>query len=175
MAPAAAPAATINDPDTVRVWISSRESVSASAALVRYAKTFVGVPYRWGGSDPSGFDCSGYIQYVYARFGVKMDHSTYSQRAAYPAVARKNLRAGDLVFFSGTGHAGIYIGRGRFIHSPRSGKRIHVASLSDGWYARSYSGAVRPPLSGQRLRSTSVSDIGRSVGTRDVSSAASRA
>ncbi len=175
MAPAAAPAATINDPDVVRASISAREAAPASVSLVRYAKKFIGVPYRWGGSDPSGFDCSGYIQYVYARFGVKMDHSTYAQRAAFPAVARKNLRAGDLVFFSGSGHAGIYIGRGRFIHSPRSGKRIHIASLSDGWYARSYSGAVRPPLTGQRLRSTSGSDSGRSVGTRAVSSAASRA
>lgn len=147
----------------------------SSQDVIRYARRFIGTPYRWGGSTPAGFDCSGYIQYVYARFGVRMDHSTYAIRGAFPAVARENLRAGDIIFFASNGHAGIYVGGGRFIHSPSSGKRIHIAKLTDGWYARTYGGAVRPSLPAQRSRSTRGSDIGRSGGTRSASSAAVRA
>lgn len=115
------------------------------AALVRYAATFSGTPYRWGGSSPGGFDCSGLVRYVYARFGVQMEHFTGAQYAAYPKVARDDLQPGDLVFFAGRGHVGIYIGRGRFIHATHSGDHVRVSKLSEGWYRTGYAGAVRPP------------------------------
>jgi cell wall-associated NlpC family hydrolase len=174
-APAGAAGAVAPNAHTARGVIDTADRGPSSQDVIRYARRFIGTPYHWGGSTPAGFDCSGYIQYVYARFGVRMDHSTYAIRGAFPPVSRANLRAGDIVFFAGDGHAGIYIGRGRFIHSPSSGKRIHIARLTDGWYARSYGGAVRPTLPSQRARSTSGSDTGRSAGTRSASSAAVRA
>lgn len=115
------------------------------AALVRYAAQFTGTPYRWGGSSPAGFDCSGLVRYVYGKFGVQMEHFSGAQYAAYPKVDRDDLRPGDLVFFAGRGHVGIYIGRGRFIHSTHSGDHVRVSKLSEGWYRTGYAGAVRPP------------------------------
>jgi cell wall-associated NlpC family hydrolase len=115
------------------------------AALVRYATQLAGTPYRWGGSTPAGFDCSGLVRYVYAKFGVPMEHFTGAQYAAYPKVGRDDLRPGDLVFFAGRGHVGIYIGRGRFIHATRGGDHVRVSKLSEDWYRTGYAGAVRPP------------------------------
>jgi len=144
------------------------------AALVRYAARFVGTPYRWGGSSPAGFDCSGLISYVYGRFGVRMAHYTGAQYAAYPKVARRRLRPGDLVFFDGLGHAGIYAGRGRFIHATHSGDHVRVSKLSERWYRDRYAGAVRPPY--PRGGSRTVGPVTRKPdGIRPVSSPASEA
>jgi cell wall-associated NlpC family hydrolase len=110
----------------------------------RFAKAFLGTPYRWGGASPAGFDCSGLSSYVYAKFGVRMDHYTGSQWEAFRKVPRKRLRQGDLVFFSGLSHMGIYVGRGRFIHAPHTGDVVRISRLDESWYARSYVGAVRP-------------------------------
>lgn len=118
--------------------------------IVTEALRHRGTPYVWGGSTPAGFDCSGFTSYVYAKFGVKMAHSTYTQYDAYERVARKNLLPGDLVFFSGVGHVGIYIGNGKMVHSPRSGKSVEVVRINSSWYGRTYVGAVRPPLGGPR-------------------------
>ena len=115
------------------------------AALVRYAARFTGTPYRWGGASPGGFDCSGLVRYVYGRFGVRMAHYTGAQYAAFPKVARNGLRPGDLVFFGGLGHVGIYIGRGRFIHATHSGDHVRMSKLTERWYRDGYAGAVRPP------------------------------
>lgn len=123
-------------------------------AVVSYARRFLGTPYVWGGASPAGFDCSGFTSYVYAKFGVRMVHYTGSQYAAYRKVPRNKLRAGDLVFFSGLGHMGIYIGRGRFIHSPSSGGVVRINDINDGWYRTSYVGAVRPPFPRSASRST---------------------
>lgn len=113
---------------------------------MKYAKQFVGTPYRWGGASPRGFDCSGLTSYVYAHFGVKMAHYTGAQYAAFRKVGRKALRPGDLVFFNGLGHTGIYIGRGRFIHATHSGDYVRISHLNEGWYRRGWVGAVRPPF-----------------------------
>ncbi len=101
------------------------------------------MPYRWGGSSPSGFDCSGLVYYVYGRLGVHLPRVTYSQWDAGPHIARNALRPGDLVFFYGHGHVGLYLGGGLFIHAPHTGTTVQITSLS-GWYADHYDGAVRP-------------------------------
>ena len=103
----------------------------------------MGVRYVYGGSTPrSGFDCSGFVRYVYAHFGVSLPHSTYAQFDDGRRVARGHLRPGDLVFFDGVGHVGLYVGNGRFIHAPHTGTRVRVQTLA-GWYSQRFVGARR--------------------------------
>ena len=113
------------------------------ASVVRFARRFLGVPYSYGGVSPaSGFDCSGFTRYVFAHFGVALPHYTFGQYDLGRSVSRSALEPGDLVFFDGVGHVGLYIGRDRFIHAPHSGTRVSVDSLS-GWYGGRYVGARR--------------------------------
>jgi cell wall-associated NlpC family hydrolase len=102
-----------------------------------------GVPYVWGGASPSGFDCSGLVMYAYSRVGVSLPHSSYAQYGMGVAVPRDQLQPGDLVFFDGLGHVGMYIGGGMFVHAPHTGTVVQVASLDSGWYAATYVGARR--------------------------------
>jgi len=112
--------------------------------VVGFAMQLVGTPYQWGGASPSGFDCSGFVNYVYAHFGKSLPHYTGAQWNSGAQVSRDQLEPGDLVFFDGLGHDGIYIGGGQFIHSPHTGDSVKVSSLGEGWYGRRYVGAVRP-------------------------------
>jgi peptidoglycan DL-endopeptidase CwlO len=111
--------------------------------VVGIAMQFLGVPYVWGGASPSGFDCSGLIMYSFAQMGVSLPHHAASQYGMGVPVSRDQLQAGDLVFFNGLGHAGIYIGGGQFIHAPHSGDVVKISSLSDSWYAATWVGARR--------------------------------
>ena len=109
---------------------------------VRIANDLTGTPYSWGGESPSsGFDCSGLVRYVYGRLGIELPHHAASQWSLGRPVSPGHLRAGDLVFFSGLGHVGIYAGHGKFIHSPRSGESVRWQSLSSRM--SSYEGARR--------------------------------
>ena len=111
---------------------------------VGIAEQYLGVPYVYGGASPSGFDCSGLVAYVYAQLGVSLPHYTVSQYN-YPNgvhVSRSQLQPGDLVFFAGLGHVGIYIGGNQFIHAPHTGSYVKIDSM-DGWYASEYYGATR--------------------------------
>ena len=110
--------------------------------VVGIAMRYLGVPYVWGGSSPRGFDCSGFTMYVYAQIGVSLPHYTGSQYAMGTAVSRDQLQPGDLVFFDGLGHEGIYIGGNQFIHAPHTGDVVKISSIS-GWYASTYVGARR--------------------------------
>ena len=104
--------------------------VSLGQRAVRIAAKELGVPYRYGGSSPSGFDCSGLVAYVYGKLGVRLPHNAAAQYAYGRAVDRRHLKPGDLVFFHGLGHVGVYIGRGRIIHAPHSGERVEIQSLA---------------------------------------------
>jgi cell wall-associated NlpC family hydrolase len=115
---------------------------SQYGGVVGIAMQYLGVPYVWGGSSPSGFDCSGFVAYVYAQVGVSLPHYTGAQWNVGVPVARSDLQPGDLVFFDGLGHVGLYIGGDQFIHAPHTGTVVQISSLS-GWYAATYVGARR--------------------------------
>jgi cell wall-associated NlpC family hydrolase len=110
--------------------------------VVTYAKRVLGAPYAYGGSSPRGFDCSGFVRYVYAHFGITLPHSSYAQFSDGRRVRRGSLHPGDLVFFDSVGHVGIYVGNGRFIHAPHSGTRVRIETFA-GWYGARFSGARR--------------------------------
>jgi cell wall-associated NlpC family hydrolase len=111
---------------------------------VRAALSQRGVRYRYGGSSPaSGFDCSGLVAWAFVRAGVQLPHSSYQLAVKGRRVLRATLRAGDLVFFSGSSHVGIYLGGGRFVHAPHSGTVVRIDSLRVGWYRTTYDGARR--------------------------------
>jgi cell wall-associated NlpC family hydrolase len=112
--------------------------------VVQEAMKYLGTPYRWGGSGPGGFDCSGFTSYVYSKFGRSLPHYTGAQYTSGARVSEGNLEPGDLVFFNGVGHEGIYIGGGKFIHAPHTGDVVKISSLNDGYYRSTYDGAVRP-------------------------------
>jgi peptidoglycan DL-endopeptidase CwlO len=112
--------------------------------VVPIALRYLGIPYRWGGASPSGgFDCSGFVMYVYGRIGISLPHHAASQYAYGRPVSRSQLRPGDIVFFNGLGHNGIYIGGGRFVHSPHTGDVVKISSLWDSWYAATWVGGRR--------------------------------
>jgi peptidoglycan hydrolase-like protein with peptidoglycan-binding domain len=117
---------------------------SRGARVSALATRYLGIPYRWGGTSPrTGFDCSGFVMYLYAKVGVSLPHNAAAQYRYGRAVSRRNLAAGDIVFFDGLRHDGIYLGGGRFIHSPHSGDVVKISSLHDSWYASRWVGARR--------------------------------
>jgi cell wall-associated NlpC family hydrolase len=138
------PVSVFDDP-----LVGSSEVGTAPAPPSRYggvvgiAMQFLGTPYVWGGSSPGGFDCSGFVMYVFAQIGVSLPHNAAAQYGYGTPVSREQLEPGDLVFFDGLGHNGIYIGGGQFIHSPHTGDVVKISSLSDSWYARTWVGARR--------------------------------
>jgi peptidoglycan DL-endopeptidase CwlO len=110
--------------------------------VVGIAMHYLGVPYVWGGASPSGFDCSGFVMYVYGQMGVSLPHSSYAQYGYGSPVSMSQLQPGDLVFFDGLGHVGIYVGGGSFIHAPHTGDVVKISSLT-GWYASTFVGGRR--------------------------------
>jgi len=111
------------------------------------AKSLVGFPYRYGGRGPKVFDCSGLTSYVYARHGYKLPRRAKDQMTFGRWVPKRRLKPGDLVFFKvswyGSYHVGIFLGNGRFVHAPRTGKRVEVQRLDNGYYKKRYYTARR--------------------------------
>lgn len=111
------------------------------------AKSLVGSPYRYGGRGPKVFDCSGLTSYVYARHGYKLPRRAKDQMTSGRWVPKRRLKPGDLVFFKvswyNSYHVGIFLGDGRFVHAPRTGKRVEVQRLDNGYYKKRYYTARR--------------------------------
>ena len=110
----------------------------------RIALRAVGVPYRWGGTSPgSGFDCSGLVYWTYGRLGISLPHSSYALAGTGRPIRSSRLRPGDLLFFWGNGHVGIYVGHGRMVHAPHAGERVQVVRLAASGYGGALDAARR--------------------------------
>jgi peptidoglycan DL-endopeptidase CwlO len=136
---AAAVGASAAAPDTSAAVVPP----SGYSGVVGVAMSYIGTPYVWAGASPAGFDCSGLVMYSYAQEGVSLPHSSYAMWNIGTSVPKDQLEPGDIVFFDGLGHVGIYIGGGEFVHAPHTGTDVQVSSLDSGSYAASYDGARR--------------------------------
>jgi cell wall-associated NlpC family hydrolase len=125
-------------------------SKSPADLAASHALKMLGKPYRFGGSSPTGFDCSGLVQYSYRQAGVSLPHNTDKQRSASRQVKLADLRRGDLLFFNQEGkkygHVAIYIGDGKFVHAPSSGKSVRSDSLDSPYWRKHLSEARRPAV-----------------------------
>jgi hypothetical protein len=117
------------------MWHRHRVAAPFGNRVVSYARHFLGTRYSWGGSSPrSGFDCSGLVRFVYDHFGIGLPHSSWADLGHGRRVSRGSLRPGDLVFFYGASHVGIYAGDGRFIDAPHTGARVRVSTMHEYAY-----------------------------------------
>lgn len=98
---------------------------------VALARTQLGVPYVYGGASPDGFDCSGLVMWVFGRLGISLPHNAAALFSVGRPVSLGHLRPGDLVFFPGLGHVGIYVGDGRMIHAPQTGEYVEIEALDE--------------------------------------------
>ena len=116
---------------------------SLGSRAARIALQAVGVPYQWGGTSMAGFDCSGLVYWAYRRLGVELPRTSYSLYDRGRRVPRSRLKAGDLLFFVGLGHVGLYLGQGRMVHAPRAGRTVEVVSLRGSYFGGQLIGARR--------------------------------
>ncbi|MBA1146155.1 C40 family peptidase [Ectothiorhodospiraceae bacterium WFHF3C12] len=118
-----------------------------ASVIVTAARNTLGTPYRYGGDDPAGFDCSGLVRYTHARAGLSVPRTVARQQAVATPVDADALRPGDLVFFRLSGwkpsHVGIYVGQGRFIHAPSSGGQVRYDHLQERFWTRHFDSAGR--------------------------------
>jgi peptidoglycan DL-endopeptidase CwlO len=147
-AAAAAPAPIVSNsadaaPATTPSPVAAPSSGGGNATVVQIAMRYLGIPYVYAGDSPSGgFDCSGFTMYVYAQVGISLPHNAAMQFGMGTPVSYDQLEPGDLVFFYGLGHVGMYIGGGNFIHAPHTGDVVKISPLA-GHYASVFDGARR--------------------------------
>ena len=124
-----------------------RASDAVATAAADQALELIGKPYRYGGSTPAGFDCSGLVHYSYKQAGLVLPRDTGDQRQASVRVQRAGLRKGDLVFFDQEGkkssHVGIYIGHGRFVHAPSTGCKVKIDQIDSPYWTKHFAEARR--------------------------------
>jgi cell wall-associated NlpC family hydrolase len=155
----------INPTEALHLWIKSKKVTGAhvmnqidavrndvvdkTSNLVATALDLLGAPYRRGGTNAeTGFDCSGFVRSIYSQaIGLMLPRSANQQAAATQTIDKKELQPGDLVFFNTMrrtfSHVGIYIGDGKFVHSPRSGQTVRVEDMQDSYWKKRFSGARR--------------------------------
>lgn len=140
-----------------RAVLNAPSSLAASAAddqpdpgtaLVDLAEQYVGAPYRWGGASPAGFDCTGFVMWVYAQFGISLPHNEAGQLASGARVSADDLQPGDVVVFANTyraglSHTGIYVGGGQFVHAADERHGVTLSALWDGYWGPRLVGASR--------------------------------
>jgi cell wall-associated NlpC family hydrolase len=141
--PATAAAAPDRSDEGVRPTMPVEMRATTGEKAVAIALRYLGTPYSWAGASPAGFDCSGFVMYVYGKLDITVPHSSWMLWDEGRPVTRKHLRAGDIVFFNGRSHVGIYVAKGRFVHSPHSGDVVKVSRFSEDWYGSTYDGARR--------------------------------
>ena len=141
--PATAAAAPDRSDEGVRPTMPVEMRATTGEKAVAIALRYLGTPYSWAGASPAGFDCSGFVMYVYGKLDITLPHSSWMLWGEGRPVTRKHLRAGDIVFFNGRSHVGIYVAKGRFVHSPHSGDVVKVSRFSEDWYGSTYEGARR--------------------------------
>jgi cell wall-associated NlpC family hydrolase len=111
---------------------------------VKLALQAVGIPYRWAGESPdTGFDCSGLVRWAYGRVGVDLPHNSYALYGVGRRVAASRMKPGDVLFFEGLGHVGLYAGKGRMVHAPETGRTVEVVRLNTTGYGSRLIGARR--------------------------------
>src|SRR5260370_860510 len=120
--------------------LAPADAASAAARAVEAALNELGKPYRYGALGPSTFDCSGLTKFAYGAAGIGLPHSAAAQYQSGRRVNRNQLQPGDLIFWRGLGHVGLYIGNGKMVHAPRTGEVVTIISIDQGGYL----GAVRP-------------------------------
>ena len=117
------------------------------AMVADVALAMIGVPYRYGGASPRGMDCSGLVYYAYHQAGMEVPRTVAELRRSSFSISPSHLRPGDLLFFRLNGlrvsHVGIYVGDGRFVHAPRTGKRVSIARLGNGYWKKRLAGTGR--------------------------------
>lgn len=152
-------------PDAVDAEPKAKVVSGAASSLIDTAKDQIGVRYSWGGTSRSGFDCSGFVQFVFAKHGVKLPRTSIAQSGVGAKVAKSDLLTGDLVFFitrgSRVSHVGIYIGDGKFIHASSGGGRVRIDALSSSYYAKRYAGARRVGKFNKSVLDSATAELGQ--------------
>ena len=142
----ASPVAAVDDmrPPYDRPADARPPAPTRAERAVKVALDAVGTPYRWGGESPAtGFDCSGLVRWAYGRVGLDLPHNSYALYSEGRRVSESGMEAGDILFFEGLGHVGLYIGRGRMVHAPQSGRNVEVVRLATTNYGPRLIGARR--------------------------------